>query len=122
MLEIHINEHLILTQNEGLYKEQVISHKINIYGKPVGNNPLIDTYVYQVCFDDGNVQEYITNKTLDKIYSKVGIEGREHLHISDIVNHCSDVMVVRGYDLFIYKDGYTRQRSNTTKSCDLLVR
>jgi hypothetical protein len=50
-------------------------------------NPVIDTRLYDVEFDDGRVGTYSTNIIAENIFEQVDSEGQAHVLFDDIIDH-----------------------------------
>ena len=62
--------HVLLPRGEGVEHGKVIGRKCDQDGRPVGNsnaNPLLNTRVYEVEFQDGYIQEYLANTIAENI-------------------------------------------------------
>ena len=93
----------MLPQVDGFQKYCVIVMDKYVGGKPVcikDYEPLLDTRVYYIHFDDWRVKEYSKNIIVENIYLQVGINVCEYLLIDFIVEHESDGTVVKGEDDF----------------------
>ena len=76
------------------------------------DNPLMDTRVYEVEFNDGTYTEYAANVLLENLYQQIDDEGRSHSILSSIVNHaCNPDEAVSKEDAFyVTKDGVNKRR------------
>ena len=74
---------------KGLQIPHFIVRKKDLGGKFIyiaNYNPLPETHVYEVRFDDGIVQEYSTNSITEKIYYEVDNSGTEYLLLEFVDN------------------------------------
>ena len=72
---------------------RVISQKRDADGNPMGrahSNPILDTRVYNVEFDDGNVTELTTNLIAESMYSQCDPDGNQYLLLDQLMDHRSD--------------------------------
>ena len=79
-----------------MYKEMkietgvVIERKRDSSGNPIGHsdpNPILDTRIYTVQFQDGSCSDYAANIIAENILSRVDCEGNQYLMIDEIVDH-----------------------------------
>lgn len=69
---------------------RVVGRKRDTEGNPVGHynsNPLLNTRVYLVEFDDGHVAEYGANAIAEAIYNQVNDEGFQESLFTDVIGH-----------------------------------
>jgi hypothetical protein len=72
---------------------KVIGRKRDAEGKPVGRanrNPILDTRVYQVEFQDGTVNDYVANVLAEALYAQVDVDGNRFLLLKEIIDHEKD--------------------------------
>jgi hypothetical protein len=50
-------------------------------------NPVLDTSLYDVEFDDGRVGTYSANVIAENIVEQVDAEGQAHVLFDDIIDH-----------------------------------
>ena len=65
-----LSAHVLLPRGEGVEHGKVIGRKCDQDGRPVGHgnaNPLLNTRVYKVEFQDGYIQEYLANTIAENI-------------------------------------------------------
>ena len=86
-------------------------------------NPLFDTSVYEVKFDDGSVERYNANIIAEHIYSQVDGEGYGMTILDEIIDHKWDDSAILGEDEGFRNgpDG-TRIPIETTKGWWLLAK
>ena len=92
-------------------------------GVPVGKhdpNPLKNTAVYEVEFEDGQVKEYAANAIAEAIYSQCDAEGWRYTLLDSIVDYKVDENAVS--DRFVYTKTGRRRLKKTTKGWFLKVR
>jgi hypothetical protein len=82
-------------------------------------NPILDTQLYEVLFDNGSTQEYMANTIFENLYSQVDPEENEYLLLEEITNHHCKYDVISKDDMFLDKEKQMPKR--TTKGWDLLV-
>ncbi len=67
-----ISAKLLLPKGDVLVPAQVIGHKHDSQGNPIGlahSNPIMDSRVYGIPFSDGHAEEYAANALAENIYS-----------------------------------------------------
>jgi hypothetical protein len=64
-------------------------------------NPLLDTSLYEVEFDDGITQAFATNIIAENVYAKVDQEGNEYVLIDEIIDHEKHHDAVSIYDQYV---------------------
>lgn len=93
----------------------VTGRAVDAQGKPIGAynaNPILNTAVYEVQFDDGSVREYAANAIAEAIYSQCDAEGWRYTLLDSIIDHKSNDEASK--DRFVYsKSGARRLRKNT---------
>ena len=65
------------------------------------SNPLLDTSLYEVQFDDGSVEKYHANIIAEHIYEQVDDDGCTRMVIDDIIDHRSDETAVKQHNGFV---------------------
>jgi hypothetical protein len=77
-LDNYITAQVMLPKGKGMQRATVTGRKRDANGNPIGvsnKNPILDTRMYEVEFDDGSVQEYAANLIADNVYAQVDDEG-----------------------------------------------
>ena len=80
----------MLPQEDSMAKATVIGRKRDADGELIGNshpNPILDTGLYEIQFDDGRVDTYSANIIAENIFEQVDDEGKKWLLMDDIVDH-----------------------------------
>jgi len=86
------------------------------------SNPLCDSSIYEVEFEDGSVERYHANIIAENIYSRIDADGHSMYLLDEIIDHKSDDTAIKQADGFtVGKDGQ-RVPKQTTKGWKLLVR
>jgi len=79
-------------------------------------NPMLDTRIYEVDFDDGNYYDYSANVILENLYEQVDDFGRSTSTLADIVDHRKNEDVIEKKDgWYEMKNSKARKRVITTK-------
>ena len=127
---LELNDNLIgtkvdLPHPDGELKEATIksrkrAHDGNLIGTK-DDNPVLDTRVYEIEFDDGNYVEYSANVLLENLYQQIDDDGYSHQMLSSIVDHDCDHTVAIHKDNGTYELNNTRKRRITTKGWKIKV-
>ena len=110
--------------------EVVRGHVIDRVHDDAGNlvgkqhpNPLVNTSMYSVEYEDGSKEELASNIIAEAIFAKVDDEGREYLLLNSIIDHKWDESVAlnesNGFDI---KSNGTRVAKKTTQGLTFLLR
>jgi hypothetical protein len=91
----------------------------NLIGR-TNQNPILDTALYEVEFEDGKVEAYHANQIADAIYARVDDDGNTVTEIDEIVDHKKDGKAIRTDDGFVMLRG-RRIPKRTTKGWQLCV-
>jgi hypothetical protein len=116
--------HVSISVGGELQRGKVIGRKRDIEGKLIGKanrNPLLDTGVYEVEFDDGTIESYAANQIAESIYAQVDSEGKQYLLMDEIIEHRKLGDAISGDDGFVEHNG-RKTPKKTTKGWKLLVR
>ncbi len=93
-------------------------------GKLIGRsnkNPMVDTSLYEVEFEDGIVETYSANQIAEGIFAQVDTEGKEYALIDEIIDHKKSFGAVNVDDGLVVYNGKSLPR-RTTKGWKLCVR
>jgi hypothetical protein len=111
-----ISAKVLLPKGDVLVPAKVISRKCDLEGRPIGNmhgNPMLDTWIYNVEFPDGQVKSYSTNANAENIYSQVDSEGNFFMLLSEITNHSMDDTAISIDDKWITQGSNKTLRQTT---------
>ena len=86
------------------------------------DNPLLDTSVWLVEYENGDVERYHANIIAEHIYSQVDGDGYGRALLDEIIDHKTDGHAVTKENGFIEKPGGNRVPKQTTKGWWLLAR
>jgi hypothetical protein len=79
------------------------------------SNPILDTRIYNIEFDDGDVTELTTNLIAESIYLQCDPYGNQYLLLDQLIDHRSTDRAVALPDQVVHrKDGKTYRRKMTT--------
>ena len=91
-------------------------------GNLIGNankNPLLDTSIYEVELDEGEVEAFSANIIAEHIYSQVDNEGYTHYTLTEIIDHRKDSSAVTKDDAFVTMPNGQKKPRMTTKGWQL---
>ena len=122
----YLNAEVILPRDgERFQSATVIRRATRSDGRSIGgynSNPILDTRIYEVMFNDGSVQEYAANRIALSMYDHIDEAGHRTRLLDSIGRHRSDGTAVdmsNGYT----KDSRGRKtRRITTKGWDFLAK
>jgi hypothetical protein len=120
----YINAEVLLPVGDSLLTGKVIARKKDRDGNPVGRsnaNPILDSRVLEVQFNDGVVKEFAANVIAEHIYSQVDNEGRRHLILDEIIDHRKDGSAVAPDDLYDTDRNGNQHMRRTTKGWKLSI-
>ena len=107
-----------------MMEARVKGRKCDAQGREIGtyyDNPIVNSQVYKVEFQDGTVKEYAANVIADNIYSQVDQEGFMYTMFDSILDFRTDDSAVTHKDKYVTtKRGQHRLRK-TTVGWKLLV-
>jgi hypothetical protein len=86
------------------------------------NNPLLDSAVYEVQFDDGAVERYHANIIAENIYSRLDADGYGAALLDEIIDHKFDDTALSKKEASIRGPNGSYTARTTTKGCWLLVK
>jgi hypothetical protein len=93
----YVNASLMLPHGNSLARGTVIGQKRDARGDPIGNantNPIMDSRVYRVEFDDGNVCELTANVIAESMYASCDADGNEYILFDSFVDYKSNSKAV----------------------------
>jgi hypothetical protein len=95
----------MLPVGEGLARAHVVGRKCNARGNPIGTanrNPILDTCLYEVRFEDGSSKEYAANMIAEEnLYSQVNPKQNEFLLLDEIVEFRKKDNAIHREDMFL---------------------
>lgn len=83
-------------------------------------NPILDTSVYEVLFDDGHIETFAANTIAENIYAQVDDEGNVYSLIDEIIDHRKTNAALHADDAYVEYKG-RRRLCRTTKGWQLCV-
>ena len=86
------------------------------------DNPILDTRIYEVMFNDGSTQEYAANRIALSMYDHVNDEGCRTWLLDSIERHRSDKSAVKASDGYTKDSRGKKSPKMTTEGWDLLAK
>ena len=93
-------------------------------GEPIGrlhNNPLFDTWEYEVEFTDGCQEKYQVNIITENMFAQVDSEGNQYLLLKEITDHKHDNSAIPISEGMVRSSNGTMKPKVTTRGWFLLV-
>ena len=94
-------------------------------GIPIGtahDNPILDTRMYEVEFQDGYRASLAANAIAENLFAQIDEEGNRHVLFQEITDYRTDGKQILQQDAFITNKYGARRRRETTVGWELLVR
>ena len=106
----------------GTVKRRKRDHDGELIGKS-NDNPLLDTSVYEVEFDSGEVEAYHANIIAESIYYKVDADGYSTYMLREIIDHRTTEDALKLDDAYyVDRRSGKKKLKQTTKGWELCVR
>jgi hypothetical protein len=121
--EKYIGAQLWMPLRDSMAEAKVVGRAKDEDGNPVGtshSNPLQDTRVYEVAFDDGSIAKYSANLIATAMFAQVDDEGRSHQILDKIVNHRRTKESISKEEAFVTIQG-KKHPVRTTKGWELCI-
>ena len=93
-------------------------------GLPIGrsnNNPILDTRMYEVEYQDGHKTSLAANAIAENMFAQVDDEGNRHVLFEAIVDHQTDGTEVKQQDAFLTTRNGNQRRRETTKGWEIRI-
>jgi len=84
-------------------------------------NPLLDTSVYEVEFEDGSADCYHANIIAENIYARLDADGHSEFLLDEIIDHKKDETALSDGNAFVYDKRHNKVPKKTTQGWKLLV-
>jgi hypothetical protein len=107
---------LTLPQGEMMVPATVIGVSMDADGKVISNeneNPILNTTLYDVQFNDGMIKSYAANTVAENVYNMVNANGESEAIFSGIIGHRSTDNAVSKSDRFFTVGGKKFPRKTT---------
>ena len=112
----YVNASLMLPRGNSLARGTVIGRKRDSRGDPIGNanaNPIKDSRVYRVEFDDGDVCELTANVIAESMYASCDADCNEYILFDSFVDYKSNGKAVAKDNQRIVHNGRNSLRRST---------
>jgi hypothetical protein len=119
-----ISARALLPRGDTKAPAKVIKRKLDDDGNLIGkanSNPLLDTSLYEVLFDDGGIEYYSANTIAENIFQQVDDEGNLFSILDEIIDHKKTNEAIHADDAFVIVNGKQHPR-RTTKGWKLCIR
>jgi hypothetical protein len=114
-----------LPKNDGWKTATVLRCKHDANGNPIGianRNPLLDSRVFEVQFQDGHIEEYAANTIAENLYSQVDDDGYHHRLFDQLIDHRKTADAMSIEDMYTTSHNGNRSKNRTTKGWEICVR
>ena len=115
---------VMLPSSDGMMQAIVCGCKRDEDGELIGqshSNPILDTRLYEVVFEDGRVEAYSANVIAEHIYEQIDKEGRAIAIMDEIVDQKKDHTAISHENRYFTKNG-RKYAKWTTRGWSLCVR
>jgi len=116
--DAYLNAEISIPKGGSMARGRVIGRKRDADGNPTGRanpNSILDTRVYNVEFDDGDVTELTANLIAQAMYTQCDADGNQYMLLSQLVDHRKDNTAITVADQIVRRDnGRTYKRRTTT--------
>ena len=120
-----IHAEVSLPQGEKMLSGKVIGRATDHDGSTIGEydaNPLMNTMLYDVEFDDGVLKQYSANIIAENMYSQVDDQGYSTTLLDGIIDYKKDDTAVTKEDMYITTKSGQRRMRQTTQGWKLLIK
>jgi hypothetical protein len=119
----YVGARVSLPRGSVLSQGRVVRRKRDRDGAILGtrnDNPILDTRVYEVVFEDGEVTEYGANVIAENMWAQCDLDGNQQVLMDAIIDCQIDDDAVKPVDAFVYVNG-RRYPKKTTRGVYLCV-
>lgn len=119
----YISARVQFQRADTIHRGVVKGRKRDAEGRVIGfshENPILDTSIYEVEFEDGHVEAYHANQIVEAIYATVDEEGYVCTEVKEIIDHRKDGTAVNADDGYVMLRG-KRVPKRTTKGWHICV-
>jgi hypothetical protein len=120
-----INAEVLLPQGEKMTSAKVKGRHKNSDGDITGtydSNPLLNSMLYDVEFEDGAIKQYAANTIAQNMYAQVDADGYSTSILESIVDYAKDENAIPKSDSHVVTQSGQRRRRHTTVGWKFLVR
>ena len=107
-----------------LHRAKVKRRAIGQDDRPIGiasNNPMVDSRLYEVEYDDGTTEVLAANLLAENILEQVDEWGHKHRLMEEIGGHRKGTDALSQDDAFMILDNGSKRRRRTTKGWEMYV-
>ena len=94
-------------------------------GKPIGrsngNNPILDSRLYEVEFQDGYKSAMSANTIAENLFSQVDADGQRQVIFGEVIGHRNDGTQLEGDNAFVKSSNGTNRRKETTQGWEINI-
>ena len=100
MLEVadhYIGADVLLPRGDQMTRSHEVVWSHDAIGNVIGRayeNPILDTRMYQIEFDGGEIAELMVNIIAESIHSKCDAVGNEYLLLDSLIDYCKDEKMI----------------------------
>jgi len=119
----YISAKVQIQREDTIQRGVVKGRKRDADGRLIGfthENPILDTAIYEVEFEDGHVEAFHANQIVEAIYATVDDEGYSYSEVKEIVDHRKDGTAIHPDDGYVMLRG-KRVPKRTTKGWFICV-
>ena len=96
-------------------------HNGNPIGKAHGNNPILDTRLYEVEYQDGYKTAMAANTVAENIFAQVDEDGHCEVLFDEIIGHRTDGLEVPDSEAFVKSANGVQRRKETTRGWEINI-
>jgi len=119
----YISAKVLLPSGDDMLYGTVLRRKRDVNGNLIGkshSNPILDTSVYEVMFDNGHVEAYNANLIAENIYARTDEEGHTIYLLDEIIDHRKKADALSMADGY-YEVGGQKKPKITTRGWEFCV-
>ena len=119
-----INAEVQLQMGDSLVKGKVIGRSVEPDGTIIGSyddNPMLNSFLYDVEFPDGQVKEYLANVLAENMLTRVDRDGFSVTLLEAIIDYKKDESAINIADKYIITPKRRKTLCRTTQSWKLKV-
>lgn len=107
-------------QQQAVVKCRYCDSDGNVKGRS-HDNPYLDTRIYDVEFDDGNIKQYATNVIAKNILTQVDIENCNYLMLDEILDHRQMDTALTKENRFVVSKNDVKKWKKSTQGWELQI-